>query len=157
MNGYISLQVIVILPQSKKLVNIGKIVRYPARWSSREDAGRQHYDVVRVGRQRLIGEIEMRGDLASIQVYETAGLGPGIVESTGAPLGRARSRLSDYMRRHPASLEKIREKNGATISAASGGSHAHDILWLFVPEFPRRPCRRRTIISVVQGGSVVGT
>ncbi|HCP14880.1 MAG TPA: V-type ATP synthase subunit A, partial [Peptococcaceae bacterium] len=37
------------------------------------------YDVVRVGKQRLIGEIlEMRGDQASIQVYEeTAGIGPG--------------------------------------------------------------------------------
>ena len=47
------------------------------------------YDVVRVGEQGLIGEIiEMRGDRASIQVYEeTAGIGPGApVESTGAPL-----------------------------------------------------------------------
>ena len=39
----------------------------------------QMYDVVRVSDKRLIGEvIELRGDLASIQVYEeTAGLGPG--------------------------------------------------------------------------------
>lgn len=47
------------------------------------------FDVVRVGEQGLIGEIiEMRGDAASIQVYEeTAGLGPGAkVVSTGAPL-----------------------------------------------------------------------
>ncbi len=47
------------------------------------------FDVVRVGRDRLIGEIiEMRGDQASIQVYEeTAGLGPGDeVATTGAPL-----------------------------------------------------------------------
>ncbi|MCI8479074.1 MAG: V-type ATP synthase subunit A [Oscillospiraceae bacterium] len=46
-------------------------------------------DVVRVGEQRLIGEIlTMNGDSASIQVYEeTSGLGPGAaVESTGAPL-----------------------------------------------------------------------
>ena len=46
-------------------------------------------DVVRVGEQRLIGEIlNMTGDRASIQVYEeTSGLGPGAaVESTGAPL-----------------------------------------------------------------------
>ena len=46
-------------------------------------------DVVRVGGQRLIGEIlTMNGDAASIQVYEeTSGLGPGaVVESTGAPL-----------------------------------------------------------------------
>ncbi|MDI9520701.1 MAG: V-type ATP synthase subunit A [Bacillota bacterium] len=47
------------------------------------------FDVVRVSRHRLIGEIlELRGDRASIQVYEeTSGLGPGEpVESTGAPL-----------------------------------------------------------------------
>ncbi len=47
------------------------------------------FDVVRVGPQHLIGEIiEMRGDKASIQVYEeTAGIGTGEdVVSTGAPL-----------------------------------------------------------------------
>ena len=47
------------------------------------------YDVVRVSKSRLVGEIiELRGDRASIQVYEeTSGLGPGEpVESTGAPL-----------------------------------------------------------------------
>ena len=47
------------------------------------------FDVVRVGEQGLIGEIlEMRNDLASIQVYEdTAGIGPGApVVTTGAPL-----------------------------------------------------------------------
>ena len=47
------------------------------------------FDVVRVSKQRLIGEIiELHGDQASVQVYEeTSGLGPGEpVESTGAPL-----------------------------------------------------------------------
>ena len=46
-------------------------------------------DVVRVGEQRLIGEIlNMTGDAASIQVYEeSSGLGPGAeVVTTGAPL-----------------------------------------------------------------------
>ena len=46
-------------------------------------------DVVRVGEQRLIGEIlNMNGDSASIQVYEeTSGLGPGAeVVTTGSPL-----------------------------------------------------------------------
>lgn len=39
----------------------------------------QVYDVVRVSNRKLIGEvIELRGDLASIQVYEeTSGIGPG--------------------------------------------------------------------------------
>ena len=47
------------------------------------------YDVVRVSEKGLIGEIiELRGDKASIQVYEeTSGLGPGEdVFSTGEPL-----------------------------------------------------------------------
>lgn len=51
--------------------------------------GVQMFDVVRVSEKRLIGEvIELRGDRASIQVYEeTAGLGPGEpVYGTGEPL-----------------------------------------------------------------------
>ena len=47
------------------------------------------FDVVRVGKEHLIGEIiELRGDKASIQVYEeTSGLGPGEkVISTEMPL-----------------------------------------------------------------------
>ena len=47
------------------------------------------YDVVRVSDMHLVGEIiELRGDRASIQVYEeTTGLGPGEpVYSTGSPL-----------------------------------------------------------------------
>lgn len=47
------------------------------------------YDVVHVANHRLIGEIiEMRGDRASIQVYEeTTGIGPGDpVYTTGEPL-----------------------------------------------------------------------
>ncbi|MEW5804565.1 MAG: V-type ATP synthase subunit A [bacterium] len=51
--------------------------------------GANMYDVVRVGHQGLVGEIvEIKADLASIQVYEeTGGLGPGDpVTSTGSPL-----------------------------------------------------------------------
>ena len=47
------------------------------------------YDMVKVGEKGLIGEIiEMRGDKASIQVYEeTTGIGPGDpVITTGEPL-----------------------------------------------------------------------
>ena len=47
------------------------------------------YDVVQVSDNKLIGEIiEMRGDRASIQVYEeTTGIGPGEpVYTTGEPL-----------------------------------------------------------------------
>lgn len=49
----------------------------------------QMYDVVKVSDSKLIGEvIELRGDKASIQVYEeTSGLSVGEkVVSTGAPL-----------------------------------------------------------------------
>ncbi|RKY24141.1 MAG: V-type ATP synthase subunit A [Planctomycetota bacterium] len=52
-------------------------------------AGARMYDVVRVGKLNLIGEIvELNGDLASIQVYEeTVGIGPGEpVVDTEAPL-----------------------------------------------------------------------
>lgn len=55
--------------------------------SGMEDAN--VYDVVEVSENKLIGEIiEMRGDKASIQVYEeTTGIGVGdIVLSTGSPL-----------------------------------------------------------------------
>jgi V/A-type H+-transporting ATPase subunit A len=47
------------------------------------------YDIVRIGNQRLVGEvIEIRGDRAWIQVYEqTGGIGPGEpVEGTNEPL-----------------------------------------------------------------------
>ena len=78
-------------------------------------------DVVRVGPQRLIGEIlTMKGDSASIQVYEeTSGLGPGaVVETTGAPMsvelgpGMIEG-IYDGIQRP---LEKIVEKVGANIA-----------------------------------------
>ena len=52
-------------------------------------AGACMYDVVRVGTMGLVGEIiELKGDTASIQVYEeTSGVMPGEpVVSTGEPL-----------------------------------------------------------------------
>ena len=78
-------------------------------------------DVVRVGPQRLIGEIlTMKGDTASIQVYEeTSGLGPGAdVITTGAPMsvelgpGMIEG-IYDGLQRP---LEKIVEKVGANLS-----------------------------------------
>jgi len=71
-------------------VNQGKIVKVSGPLVVAEGMqGSSLFDVVRVGEQGLIGEIiEMREDMASIQVYEeTAGLGPGMpVEGTNAPL-----------------------------------------------------------------------
>lgn len=72
-------------------------------------------------REKLIGEIiELRGDRASVQVYEeTGGLGPGeSVESTGEPLsvelapGLIESIFDGIQR----PLEKIYEKYGDRIS-----------------------------------------
>mgnify|MGYP003880301641 FL=1 len=51
--------------------------------------GAQMYEMVRVGREGLIGEItRIKGDKAYIQVYEsTSGISPGdVVEGTGSPL-----------------------------------------------------------------------
>lgn len=51
--------------------------------------GTQMYEMVRVGEEKLIGEIiGLEGETATVQVYEeTAGIKPGeIVESTGGPL-----------------------------------------------------------------------
>ncbi|NMD38255.1 MAG: V-type ATP synthase subunit A [Christensenellaceae bacterium] len=68
----------------------GKIVKVAGPLIVAENmADSRMYDVVRVSDKRLVGEIiELRGDLASIQVYEeTAGLKPGEpVESTGDQL-----------------------------------------------------------------------
>ena len=77
-------------------------------------------DVVRVGEQRLIGEIlNMTGDQASIQVYEeTSGLGPGAaVETTGAPLSvelgpGLMENIYDGIQRP---LEEIVKKTGANL------------------------------------------
>lgn len=79
------------------------------------------FDVVRVGKDRLIGEIiEMHGDRASIQVYEeTAGIGRGDkVVSTGAPLSvelgpGLLTNIYDGIQRP---LEAIKERYGANIA-----------------------------------------
>ena len=78
-------------------------------------------DVVRVGKQRLIGEIlNMKGDSASIQVYEeTSGLGPGAeVETGGTPLSvelgpGILTSIYDGIQRP---LTEIRAQTGATIA-----------------------------------------
>ena len=74
----------------KNDLNVGKIVKVSGPLIVAENMGdSKMYDVVRVSDTKLIGEIiELRGDKASIQVYEeTSGLGPGEnVYSTGYPL-----------------------------------------------------------------------
>ncbi len=97
------------------------------------------FDVVRVSDKKLIGEIiELRGDKASIQVYEeTSGLGPGeSVESTFAPLSVELGPgliegIFDGIQRP---LLKIYEQYGDRISRGiSVNNIDHEKLWDFVP------------------------
>jgi len=71
-------------------VKIGKIIKVSGPLVVAEGMEEANiYDVCKVGQSGLIGEIiEMRGDKASIQVYEeTSGIGPGDpVVTTGEPL-----------------------------------------------------------------------
>ena len=71
-------------------MNTGKIIRVAGPLVEAEKvSGAKMFDVVRVGDEKLIGEIiELRGDVASIQVYEdTSMIGPGApVVTTGFPL-----------------------------------------------------------------------
>ena len=112
-------------------------------------------DVVRVGPQRLIGEIlTMKGDTASIQVYEeTSGLGPGAeVETTGAPMsvelgpGMIEG-IYDGIQRP---LEKIVEKVGACITrGVEVPALDREKKWEFTPTVK--------VGDKVIGGDVIGT
>ncbi len=97
------------------------------------------FDVVLVGSDRLIGEIiEMRGDRASIQVYEeTAGIGYGDeVVTTGAPLSVELApglieTIYDGIQRP---LEKLREITGSNIKrGVEVKSVDRERLWHFTP------------------------
>ena len=115
----------------------------------------QMYDVVRVSEKHLIGEvIELRGDRASIQVYEeTGGIGPGEpVVSTGAPLsvelapGLIES-IYDGIQRP---LDVVRKQAGDRITRGIiVDALDHEKLWDFVPV--------AKVGDVLTGGDVLGT
>jgi V/A-type H+-transporting ATPase subunit A len=120
------------------------------------------FDVVRVSDKRLIGEIiELRGDKASIQVYEeTSGLGPGEpVYSTGEPLsvelgpGLIGSIFDGIQR----PLTLIREKVGDRIvRGIEVPSLDRERKWEFVPRVkPGDQVEPGDIIGVVQETSIV--
>ncbi len=71
-------------------MEVGRIIKVSGPLVVADNMGdARMYDMVRVSESRLLGEvIELRGDQASIQVYEeTGGLGPGEpVYNTGVPL-----------------------------------------------------------------------
>ena len=113
------------------------------------------FDVVHVGEMGLIGEIiEMRGDKASIQVYEeTAGLKPGTeVVSTGAPLSVELApgileMIYDGIQRP---LERIKTMTGSNIArGVSVTSVDHDKKWDFVPAMKAG--------DRVEAGDIIGT
>ncbi|MDD6881731.1 MAG: V-type ATP synthase subunit A, partial [Firmicutes bacterium] len=113
------------------------------------------FDVVHVGDQGLIGEIiEMRGDNASIQVYEeTAGIGPGApVVSTGAPLsvelgpGLIETMYDGIQR----PLEAMREQAGSNITRGiKVPSLSRTKKWAFVPKV--------SVGDEVEAGDIIGT
>jgi len=113
-------------------------------------------DVVRVGEQRLIGEIlTMSGDSASIQVYEeTSGLGPGAeVVTTGAPLSVELGpglieNIYDGIQRP---LEVIMEKTGSNNLPRGVEVPAldRDKKWNFTPA--------AKVGDMLAGGDVLGT
>ena len=113
------------------------------------------FDVVRVSKHRLIGEIiEMHGDRASIQVYEeTSGLGPGEpVESTNSPLsvelgpGLIKS-IYDGIQRP---LDDIMKISGANLQrGVEVPSLKRDIKWDFEPTVK--------VGDTVVSGDVIGT
>ncbi|MBP3380164.1 MAG: V-type ATP synthase subunit A [Ruminococcus sp.] len=113
------------------------------------------FDVVRVSKKRLIGEIiEMHGDRASIQVYEeTAGLGTGeSVESTGEPMSAELGpgligSIYDGIQRP---LDDIRKVCGNNLArGVEVSSIKRDKKWQFTPAVK--------IGDTVQGGDVIGT
>ena len=97
------------------------------------------FDVVRVSSKNLIGEvIELRGDKASIQVYEeTSGLGAGeVVKTTGEPLSvelgpGLLEGMYDGIQRP---LDKLLEASGDRISSGVDmPALNYEKLWDFVP------------------------
>lgn len=98
------------------------------------------YDVVKVGEKELIGEvIELRGDKASVQVYEeTSGLGVGDkVISTGMPLSveLAPGLIEGIFDGIQRPLEKIVENYGDRITRGLKVNNLdREKKWRFVPE-----------------------
>ena len=113
-------------------------------------------DVVRVGPERLIGEIlTMNGDSASIQVYEeTSGLGPGTeVVTTGSPMsvelgpGMIENIYDGIQRPLEKIMEKVRGNNlprGVEVPAID-----QEKLWDFTPVAKAG--------DKVVGGDIIGT
>ena len=121
--------------------------------SGMEDAN--VYDVVEVSKDRIIGEvIEIRGDKASIQVYEeTTGIGPGdVVVTTGSPLSvelgpGLLEQMFDGIQRP---LEGLKNKTGDFLTRGASVPHlSREKKWDFVPVAKTG--------DAVEAGDIIGT
>ncbi|HID32602.1 MAG TPA: V-type ATP synthase subunit A [bacterium (Candidatus Stahlbacteria)] len=117
-------------------------------------SGSKMFDVVRVGEPKLVGEIiELKGETASIQVYEeTAGIGPGepvfpTYEPLSVELGPGLiTNIYDGVQR-PLSI--LRDKSGDRISRGIDVPGLdHKKKWHFVPTKKRG--------DEVSGGDIIG-
>ena len=114
------------------------------------------YDVVKVGEKKLIGEIiEMRGDKASIQVYEeTTGIGTGDpVITTGEPLslelgpGLIESMFDGIQR--PIDAFERAAKSPFLVRGIAVNALDREKVWTFVPTVKEG--------DEVEAGDVIGT
>jgi len=137
-------------------LKIGKVIKVSGPLVVASDMDEANiYDVVKVGEKGLIGEIiEMRGDRASIQVYEeTAGIGPGDpVESTGEPLsvelgpGLLEAMFDGIQRPLNAIMDKVGNFLTKGVSVASLDRNKK---WHFVPKV--------NIGDKVESGYIIGS
>ncbi|OQA89847.1 MAG: V-type sodium ATPase catalytic subunit A [Elusimicrobia bacterium ADurb.Bin231] len=113
------------------------------------------YEVVRVGKKRLIGEVlELNNDIASIQVYEeTSGIGPGeSVIPTGAPLSveLGPGLLGSIYDGTQRPLDMIAKISGDFIArGVDVPSLDREKLWHFIPTVKNG--------DTVIGGDIIGT
>lgn len=137
-------------------MKVGKIIKVSGPLVVAEGMDEANvYDVVQVSDNRLVGEIiEMRGDRASIQVYEeTTGIGPGDpVYTTGEPLsvelgpGLLEAMFDGIQR----PLEEFRQLSGDFLTRGTKVDNLNrQKKWHFVPT--------AKVGDKVVGGDIIGT
>jgi len=137
-------------------LKVGKIIKVSGPLVVAEGMDEANvYDVVQVSDNRLVGEIiEMRGDRASIQVYEeTTGIGPGDpVYTTGEPLsvelgpGLLEAMFDGIQR----PLEEFRQLSGDFLTRGTKVDNLNrQKKWHFVPT--------AKVGDKVVGGDIIGT
>ena len=136
-------------------MEVGRIIKVSGPWLWLKIWQKPGCDMVRVSEERLLGEIiELRGDRASVQVYEeTEGLGPGEpVYNTGVPLSVELGpglieAIFDGVQRP---LNVIREQVGDYITRGVEVSPLdRSRKWSFVP--------RMKAGDTVEAGDIIGT